>query len=466
MQWQNANTAFDASATSGPLIPVCEILGSFSYALDMTEGQPPGHSLRAAFIAVSMARAMGLSDADCLTVHYATVMKDLGCSSNAARIAALYLADDRQFKQDYKLVDGRIANVFAFVFSSTGRDAPLGRRVSAVANILKNGVEISRQLIQTRCVRGADIARQLRLGEDVADAILALDEHWDGSGKPTGMRGHAIPLAARLALLAQVADVWYMADGAEAARAEIAKQSGRWFDPALAQCFLSVTGDFGFWAKLTDPFLEARLNAMNDAHMTAFADEGYLSDITDAFGAVIDAKSPYTAGHSNRVGHIAATLAGAVGMDEAHRRHLSRAAMLHDVGKLGVSNTILDKPGKLDDKEWAIMRDHAARTKEILGRIGVFSDMALIAASHHERLDGRGYPHGLDASNLAMETRIISVADIFDALTADRPYRGAMPLEAAMGIIDKESGGALDPDLVGLLKQAVENGAIKPSNEI
>lgn len=95
MQWQNANTAFDANAAAGPSIPVCELLGSFSYALDLTEGQPPGHSLRAAFIAVSMARAMGLSDADCLTVHYATVMKDLGCSSNAARIAALYLADDR-----------------------------------------------------------------------------------------------------------------------------------------------------------------------------------------------------------------------------------------------------------------------------------------------------------------------------------------------------------------------------------
>ncbi len=466
MQWQNANTAFDAKGANGPLIPVCELLGSFSFALDMTEGQPPGHSLRAAYIAVSMARAMGLSDADCLTVHYATLMKDLGCSSNAARIAALYLTDDRQFKQDYKLVDGRIANVLAFVFSNTGRDAPLGRRVSAVANILKNGVEISRQLIETRCVRGADIARQLRLGEDVADAILSLDEHWDGSGKPQGLAGQAIPLASRLALLAQVADVWFMADGPEAARAEIAKQAGRWFDPALAQCFLSVTGDFGFWAALTDPFLEARLNAFNERHMAAFADEGYLSDITDAFGAVIDAKSPYTAGHSNRVGHIAETLAERVGMDEAHRRHLARAAMLHDVGKLGVSNTILDKPGKLDDSEWVIMRDHAARTAEILGRIGVFSDMALIAASHHERLDGRGYPLGLNASNLAMETRIISVADIFDALTADRPYRAAMPLEKAMGILDAESGGALDADLVAELRNAIESGTIKPSNAV
>ncbi len=466
MQWQNAQTAFDTGPVATPTVPVCEVLGSFSFALDLTEGQPPGHSLRAAYIAVSIARALGLSDADCLTVHYATLMKDLGCSSNAARIASLYLTDDRQFKQDYKLIDGRLANVLAFVFSNTGKDAPLGRRVSAISNIMRNGMEISRQLIETRCVRGADIARQLRLGEGVASAILSLDEHWDGSGKPQGLSGQAIPFASRLALLAQVADVWFMADGPDAARAEVAAQAGRWFDPELADCFARITRRPAFWAMLSDPMLEARLVAMNDQHLGTFADEAYLEDITAAFGSVIDAKSPYTAGHSSRVGHIADILAQRVGMAPAHRRHLARAAMLHDVGKLGVSNTILDKPGKLDDAEWTVMRDHAARTAQILGRIEVFSNMALIASAHHERLDGRGYPLGLDARELSMETRIISVADIFDALTADRPYRAAMPIEKAMGILDAESGGALDGDLITELRDAVEAGTIKPSKAV
>ena len=136
-------------------------------------------------------------------------------------------------------------------------------------------------------------------------------------------------------------------------------------------------------------------------------------------------------------------------------RNLRRAAVLHDVGKLGVSSRILEKPDKLDDEEWVEMRGHASHTIAILSRIGPLRDMAGIAGAHHERLDGKGYPLGLEASRIAPEARIISVADFYDALTADRPYRGAMPVEKALAIMEGEVGKAIDGTCFEALRELV-----------
>ncbi len=184
-------------------------------------------------------------------------------------------------------------------------------------------------------------------------------------------------------------------------------------------------------------------------------DEDYLDAIAAAFGQVIDAKSPYTAGHSERVGIYAARLGARFGIAGTDLRSLTRAAVLHDVGKLGVSSTILEKPGKLDDDEWQVMRSHAGHTAAILGRIAPLREMAMVAASHHERLDGRGYPLGLDQTMLATEARIISVCDFYDALTADRPYRGAMSADRAFAIMEKEAGTAIDPQCLSMLRDVV-----------
>ena len=184
-------------------------------------------------------------------------------------------------------------------------------------------------------------------------------------------------------------------------------------------------------------------------------DEDYLDAIADAFGAVIDAKSPYTGGHSNRVGSYATALGQTLGFSGSALRNLRRAAVLHDVGKLGVSSRILEKPDKLDDEEWVEMRGHASHTIAILSRIGPLRDMAGIAGAHHERLDGKGYPLGLEASRIAPEARIISVADFYDALTADRPYRGAMPVEKALAIMEGEVGKAIDGTCFEALRELV-----------
>lgn len=453
MRYDVIETTTSAAAASTSL---AEILGAFSYALDLTEGQPAGHALRSCWIAGQMARAADMSPGDRYTIYYATLLKDLGCSSNAARIAELYLTDDRALKHDFKLLPQGIGPTLRLVLSRTGAGARLPDRVRAVLHILRDGGTIMRNVIQTRCTRGADIARQLRFPEEVAEAISGLDEHWDGSGKPLGLAGEAIPLASQFALLAQIAEVFHRAAGPDAARAEITARCGTWFKPELVRLFLRVAADDRFWNALESPRLEAQVRTLEPPESRIAVDDDYLDDIAAAFGAVIDAKSPFTGGHSERVGAYAADLGRSLGLDPAHVRELRRAAMLHDVGKLAVSSRILEKPGKLDAGEWDEMRGHAAQTTSILARIAPLRRMAEIAGAHHERLDGKGYPLGLDQQKIAREARIITVCDFYDALTADRPYRAAMPTERALAIMDDEVGRAIDGDCFEALRVIVE----------
>lgn len=433
-------------------LPLAELLGAFSYALDITEGQPEGHCIRACWIGSHIGRAIGLSQEALSELYYVLLLKDLGCSSNAARICDIYLADDRAFKHDFKLVGSGLRPVLGFLLKNVGRNVPLRQRGKAMLNILRNGPAIAQEMIETRCTRGADIARQLRFSDGVAKGIYSLDELWDGTGKPEHLAGEAIPLFSRFALLAQVVDVFHTAAGAEAALTEARHRAGTWFDPALVTALEWVAAQPGFWTGLASPTIDAQVLALEPARHARTIDEDYLDDIAAAFGSVVDAKSPYTGGHSQRVADYAVAVAERIGFDRDRLRWLKRGALLHDIGKLGVSNAILDKPGSLDDGEWKVMRRHASDTQAILGRISAFHDLAPIASAHHERLDGRGYPLGLKAQAIDQATRIITISDFYDALTADRPYRAAMPAGQALAIIGSEVGGAIDPRCFAALR--------------
>jgi len=458
--FQSKHVFFEASQGSGQS-RLSEILGAFSYALDLTEGQPAGHSIRACWIGTQVAMALGMNGEELRDIYYAVLLKDLGCSANAARVSEMFAGDDRELKHDFKLIGPQPEDFGGFIASGVGVGATPAVREQALCNLVQNGGEIMTDIMATRCSRGADIARQLRFSEDVAQAIAHLDEHWDGSGLPLGIAGRDIHLGGRIALLAQVADVFYSARGKDAALAEVRNRAGSWLDPELCAIFEKLSGASGFWEELALDDLPEQLWALEPAAQYVTVDEDYLDDISFAFGRVIDAKSPYTAGHSERVGMIADKIAEHLAMDEQGRRVLRRAAILHDVGKLGVSSAILEKPGKLDAEEWQIMQSHAAHTTNILGQIGVMSDMAMIAGSHHERLDGKGYPLGLDERSIAMESRIITVADIYDALTTDRPYRKAMSTEKAMAILQSEVGVAVDPRCFEALQFVVAGGLLE-----
>lgn len=184
-------------------------------------------------------------------------------------------------------------------------------------------------------------------------------------------------------------------------------------------------------------------------------DEDYLDEIAEGFGLVVDSKSPFTAGHSLRVGHYADRIAERMGVAPERRRWLKRGALLHDVGKLGVSNTILDKPGKLTPEEWEAVKRHAGYTEAILSRIDSFGELALMAGAHHERLDGGGYPRGLKADAIALETRVITTADIFDAINAERPYHPATPIAETLDIMRRSLGSAIDPACFSALEQVL-----------
>ena len=434
---------------------LAEVLSALTYALDITEGQPEGHSVRCCWIGLLIAEELKLDDQQTWELYYTLLLKDLGCSSNAARICELYLADDLSFKKDFKLVNGSLPQALRFVMSHTGLQAGMAERFRAIINIFQNGGEISCELIETRCTRGADIARTMRFSEAVAQGIHDLDEHWDGSGKPEGKMGSNISLYARIALLAQVVDIFRLSGGEDAAHKEIENRSGTWFDPMLVKAFRAVAARPSFWDAMNGEDLREMILDLEPQNAAINFDEDYLDDIAAGFAQVVDAKSPFTKGHSERVALYSDMIAEEMKLDMPHRRWLKRAALLHDIGKLGVSNSILDKPSKLDDAEWVAMRRHAAETETILSRISVFKHMAPVAAAHHERLDGKGYPKNLKADDIAFESRILAVSDIFDALSADRPYRAAMPMAKALSIMSEEEGIAIDANCFAALKRAL-----------
>lgn len=439
-------------------LPLSEVIGALSFALDLTEGQPPGHCLRCAWIGMSVGRHLGLDAATLSDLYYTLLLKDTGCSSNASRLWQLYGGDERLVKHGFKTVDAQsMRQVARFLFRHTGPGEPLRRRIPRLLRLARDGRELAVELIQTRCERGANIVRRLGFSPAVAAGVYSLDEHWNGAGHPEGRRGADIPLLSRVALLAQVVDVFHAVGGPAAARAEAARRAGSWFDPTLVGAFDAAQRAPDFWDGLRDAGLSARVAALDPAGHAVTVDGDRLDAIAEAFADVIDAKSGFTGGHSRRVADYVDMVAARLRIPPERRRWLRRAALLHDIGKLGVSNGILDKPGRLDEDEWVAIRRHPALSEEILSRIGVFREMAAVAGAHHERLDGKGYPRGLAGAAIPLEARVITVADIFDALTAERPYRGPMPRAEALAIMERDRGVAIDGACVDALMEALRD---------
>ena len=427
-------------------IALSGVIGALSYALDITEGQPAGHAVRSCMIGMRIAEELQLPARDRSDLFYALLLKDAGCSANAERMAALFGADDREAKRTSKLIDwSSPLQSFVWALRTVAPGGGWRERAVRLRGIRSEG-EVTRKFMEARCDRGAEIARMLYLSEGTAAAIRSLDEHWDGRGMPDGLRGDEIPPLARILCLAQTAEIFHAAGGAQAARAVARKRRGRWFAPAVVDALLAV--EDGFWATLDVP----DVSGWEPADLLLVADDDRLDRIAEAFGRVIDAKSPFTARHSERVADIAVGIGDVLGFDAVTRRDLRRAGLLHDIGKLAISNLILDKPGKLTDDEFTKVKEHPTYTLEILERAPCFAAIAPLAANHHERIDGTGYPLGLDGGALDLPMRALAVADVYEALTADRPYRGPLPVEEALDIVAWEVPGRLDRAVFGALE--------------
>ncbi len=437
-------------------VALADVISALSYALDITEGQPEGHAAKSCLIAMRIAEEIGLPATDLSSLFYGTLIKDSGCSSNAAKVCALFGADDREIKRSFKINDltNKVHALGYMVRNVALGRSPLVRAAKVAALVCQPSA--GKELIQTRCSRGADIAQKFGFPKLAADAIRALDEHWNGGGEPYGLRGEAIPLLGRIACLAQTVEVYFSTYGLVAAFDVAKERSGKWFDPDLVRALFATRNDTAFWQSLTNRDPRAALQAWEPEGVRLPVNEQQLDAIAEGFADVIDAKSPWTSRHSHGVADATVGILQVLGYDADEVRYWRRAALLHDIGKLGVSNTILDKPGKLTDDEFTQMKGHVDHTRRILHLVPCFNGFAHMAASHHEKLDGSGYSLGLTAAELSTEARVLCVADIFDALSAKRPYRDRqLSLDEVFAIMAREAGPKICPQAFAALRDFV-----------
>ena len=449
------------NAGSSAEVRLAEVLSALTYALDLTDGQRPGHTLRTAIIAMRLGRVLQLDAETMGALYYAALLKDSGCSSNAARMAALFGTDDQNVKHSMRLVDwhDKLATTVR-----AARNCGIGSSpFKALKHLLMllGTPNVTREIITARCERGAQIAHGLGFPPATSEAIQHVDEHWCGLGHPMGLEGREIPILARVLLVAQTVEAYWTERGLYAALEMLKKRCGRWFEPSLVDIIRSWRKDTAWWASIADiDQIEVTVLALEPGSSPMVATDERIDKIAYAFASVIDAKTPFTYRHSTNVAGYGAAISHALGYDALQSRDVLRAGLLHDIGKLGVSNRILDKPAKLTDAERAEVMKHPRWTWEILERVPAFHRFALPASLHHERLDGRGYPWGMHGEELDFGARILAIADVYEALTAERPYRSAMSVEDALAIMARDSGTAFDEAMFDVAASLARDGTL------
>jgi putative nucleotidyltransferase with HDIG domain len=439
---------------------VSEVLGALSFALDLTEGQPMGHSMRTCLIGMELAARFRLSLSESRDLYYSLLLKDVGCSSNSARVFELFGGDDRSAQHALRLVDwGNYFRAMSFSVALASPGASWFQRARRIASLARRGQSLATELVETRANRGGEIVMRLGFGRHVADALRSTDEHWDGTGQPRGLMGSEIPLLSRVISLSQVLEVFAMVDGPHAALGVASQRSRHWFDPTLVQGCVGLEDKLAEWCALDEQGLRQAVRESEPGGAALLAGHGTLDRISYGFAEIVDAKSPYTASHSLRVTELALRIAARLGYGEHDLAELKRGALLHDIGKLSVPNSILDKPAPLSPDEWEVVRLHPYYTQRILEHIRGLEGLAFMAASHHERLDGRGYFRGLRGDQIPMGAQVLATADIYDALSAPRPYRPALPEEMALKLMERDRGVGLHGECLDALAEVLAEGS-------
>ena len=440
-------------------IRVSELLSALSFALDLADGQRSGHTLRSSLIGIGIADRLGLPLSERRDLYLALLLKDVGCSSNAARVHELFGGDERRTKSGFRRTDWRrMQTAVGFCVANASPGASWFTRFRKLVSLAGAAPTIAEELVAVRCPRSEVIVVKLGFGAGVAGTLGAAEEHWDGGGHPRHLAGDQIPLSARILSLAQIAEVFLMTGGPADAIAMARDRSKRWFDPELVALFASMERELAAWGALDEAALQDAIAALEPGEHTLLADEPMLDRIAEGFAEVVDAKSPFTGQHSHGVAAYAVRIARELELPEVELAQVRRAALLHDIGKLSVPNSILDKPARLTADEWETVRLHPYYTQRILERVEGFAELARVASAHHERLDGRGYFRGLRGSEIPPHARILAVADIFEALTAARPYRPALPEETALRMLDRDRGIGVDSSALDALVAALEGG--------
>ncbi|HEV2359331.1 MAG TPA: HD domain-containing phosphohydrolase [bacterium] len=440
-----------------PSIRLSDTLRGLSAALDLAEGQPVGHAVRTGLLGMRLAGELALDGESRSTLYYALLLANAGGPGTAPEVTELLDGDDRMLKAGFATVDWtRALAAVRYGLRVAGEGRPAWSRTRALARTARAAGRVAQAFVGGRAERGAAVARRLGLPDATADAIHSADEHWDGHGDPRGTRGEAIPLLARIVGLARTIDVFVSAEDVAGAVRMAEGRCTTWFDPALVDHVSAWAGDQLWWAGLRGSTAGTRLAALEPPDRIRMLDDPGLDEVARVFADIADSKRRWTTGHSPRVGALASSVGAAMGMDAAARERLLRAGLLHDIGELGVANLALERADTLTPEQFLEIKEHPLHTYEILAKTPPFADVARLAALHHERLDGSGYPWGLSGDEIGLEPRVLAAAEVYDALTIWRPYRPAMTPQEALMLMRSDAG--LDPDVIAALEPVLGAG--------
>lgn len=427
-------------------VSVAELVATLSYAADLGLGQPMAHCMRQTVIALRLADLVGASDEDRRATYYLGLMMNTWCHADAAEQAS-WFGDDISFKGDgFETLGMNTAQTVAFLVRRVGAHGSAAGRVRRLAGFPLTGPGLVSQFLKTHCELGAQFALRIGLQEPVATAVHQAYEQWDGKGEPAHLRGVAISLPARLVQLAGPVEIFSRRHGIEAARSMSLRHRGTYFDPTAVDLFreharplLDGLDQASEWDAVLalDPALSRQVGGAElDLVLLAMAD-------------LVDQKSPQFAGHSRGVAALAGEAARVSDLPSDDVTSIRRAGLIHDLGRLGVSNAVWDKARPLTNAELERVRMHPYLTERMLARVAGLGRSRDIAARHHERLDGSGYPRGLTAASLGIGDRLLAAADVYHAKTEGRPHRPPLTgVQAGAHLRQEVLAGRLDPAAV------------------
>lgn len=411
-------------------IRLAEVLGALSLGTDLADGFRMEKAMRSAVLAVGIAESAGASAAERTAAYWSSVVRFLGCVGFAPEEARHYAAgEDLALRATLAKVDFGSFKDFAFrALPNIAKGTPIVRRVSALARLLGNpGAPLEHAVAQ--CEVGAHLVEAFDLGPEVARALDLREERWDGRGPRRAARGEEIPLPARIADVADVAELFFCEGGVDSAVEHVRARRGGQLDPRLADLFARDAR--GLLAPLDAPSIFETFLAAEGAERRI--DRAGLRRVARAYAHVVDLKSYFTPGHSTGV-------AALVERTEGHTEDAVVAALLHDLGNLAVPTGILDKPAALTAWERERMRGHCTHTSLVLRAAPSLTAIADLACAAHEYGGGEGYPRAAGPAALPLPARIVMAADVYHALReprAQRPAYSATEAERIVGAMAK-----------------------------
>lgn len=427
-------------------VRLAELVASLSFATDLGRGEPMEHCLRQTAIALRIADRLGLGEPERAATYYTGLLASVYCHADAWE-ATRWLGDDIEIKAGFYEHD-----VFAFLRMIGSGQRGLSR-AKTIARFPVEGMRMLNSIYETHTTLASQFGRDIGLDDETCRALRETYEQWDGKGGPQKLKGDSVSLPARIVQISDFAEVFNRRAGVDAAKAAVRKRRGKQFDPNLADLFLSDADELVADLDGSSSRWEDVIGAEPALKRVVAGEE--LDSVLEAMAVLVDMKSPQTAGHSSGVANLAAQGARISGLPEDEVAAVRRAGLLHDLGRLGVSNAIWDKTDPLSVTDWERIRLHPYLTGRMLAGVPELARSREIAIRHHERMDGSGYPSGIAGASLTQPDRLLAAADAYHAMTEPRVHRSARSPDDASEELQREvREGRLDGDAAGAVLQA------------